>query len=134
HALGPVERGPAARRGADRLRDLPEGALPRAARLGGADLRREAVDEDAARRPLRGARGARAAGRGRAPLLPTAARMSRHDAPVAVVTGASRGIGRRLAIDLAAAGYDVVCAARSTAERPGRLPGTLEETAAAIER
>jgi NAD(P)-dependent dehydrogenase (short-subunit alcohol dehydrogenase family) len=53
---------------------------------------------------------------------------------VALVTGASRGIGRRLAIDLAGAGYDVVCAARSTAERPGRLPGTLEETAAEVER
>jgi citronellol/citronellal dehydrogenase len=49
--------------------------------------------------------------------------------PVAVVTGASRGIGRRLSIDLAAQGYDVVCAARSSAERPGKLPGTVEETA-----
>lgn len=54
--------------------------------------------------------------------------------PVALVTGASRGIGRQLAADLAGAGYDVVCAARSTADRPGRLPGTLEETAAAVER
>jgi NAD(P)-dependent dehydrogenase (short-subunit alcohol dehydrogenase family) len=51
------------------------------------------------------------------------------EAPVALVTGASRGIGHRLAIDLAAAGYDVVCAARSTSQRPGRLPGTLERTA-----
>ena len=55
-------------------------------------------------------------------------------APVALVTGASRGIGRRLAADLAAAGYDVVCAARSTAARPGALPGTLEETAALVEK
>jgi len=54
-------------------------------------------------------------------------------APVALVTGASRGIGRRLAVDLAGVGFDVVCAARSTAERPGRLPGTLEETAAEVE-
>jgi citronellol/citronellal dehydrogenase len=53
--------------------------------------------------------------------------------PVALVTGASRGIGRQLAADLAGAGYDVVCAARSTAARPGSLPGTLEETAAAVE-
>jgi NAD(P)-dependent dehydrogenase (short-subunit alcohol dehydrogenase family) len=52
---------------------------------------------------------------------------------VALVTGASRGIGRQLAADLAAAGYDVVCAARSTAARPGRLPGTLEEAAAAVQ-
>lgn len=49
-------------------------------------------------------------------------------APVALVTGASRGIGRQLAIDLARAGYDVVCAARSTSERPGKLPGTIDET------
>jgi citronellol/citronellal dehydrogenase len=55
------------------------------------------------------------------------------EAPVALVTGASRGIGRQLAIDLAEAGFDVVCAARSTSERPGRLPGTVEETAAAVE-
>ena len=53
-------------------------------------------------------------------------------APVAVVTGASRGIGRRLAVGLAAAGYDVVCTARSSSERPGRLPGTVDETAAAV--
>jgi NAD(P)-dependent dehydrogenase (short-subunit alcohol dehydrogenase family) len=53
-------------------------------------------------------------------------------APVAVVTGASRGIGRRLAVGLAGAGYDVVCTARSSSERPGRLPGTIDETAAAV--
>lgn len=51
------------------------------------------------------------------------------DARVAVVTGASRGIGRRLCADLAAAGYDVVCTARSSAESRGALPGTIEETA-----
>jgi NAD(P)-dependent dehydrogenase (short-subunit alcohol dehydrogenase family) len=55
-------------------------------------------------------------------------------APVALVTGASRGIGKRLCIDLAAAGYDVVCAARSSREAPGRLPGTVEETADAVTR
>jgi NAD(P)-dependent dehydrogenase (short-subunit alcohol dehydrogenase family) len=49
--------------------------------------------------------------------------------PVAVVTGASRGIGRRLAIDLAAAGHDVVCVARTSRAAPGKLPGTVEETA-----
>jgi NAD(P)-dependent dehydrogenase (short-subunit alcohol dehydrogenase family) len=53
-------------------------------------------------------------------------------APVAVVTGASRGIGRRLAVDLAAAGWDVVCTARSSSAHPGRLPGTIDETAAAV--
>ena len=49
--------------------------------------------------------------------------------PVALVTGASRGIGKRLCIDLARVGYDVVCTARSSADRPGKLPGTIEETA-----
>jgi len=49
--------------------------------------------------------------------------------PVALVTGASRGIGKRLCIDLACSGYDVVCTARSSEDRPGKLPGTIEETA-----
>jgi NAD(P)-dependent dehydrogenase (short-subunit alcohol dehydrogenase family) len=53
--------------------------------------------------------------------------------PVALVTGASRGIGRQLCVDLAGAGYDVVCAARSSAERPGKLPGTVEDTAYRVE-
>jgi citronellol/citronellal dehydrogenase len=53
--------------------------------------------------------------------------------PVAVVTGASRGIGRRVCVDLAAAGFDVVCTARSSSTSRGRLPGTIEETAALVE-
>jgi citronellol/citronellal dehydrogenase len=53
-------------------------------------------------------------------------------APVALVTGASRGIGRQLCADLARDGYDVVCAARSTSDRPSKLPGTIEETAHAV--
>lgn len=53
-------------------------------------------------------------------------------APVALVTGASRGIGKQVSVDLASAGYDVVCAARSTADQPGKLPGTVDETAALI--
>lgn len=55
-------------------------------------------------------------------------------APVAVVTGASRGIGKRLSADLAAAGYDVVCTARTSNASRAKLPGTVEETAALVER
>jgi NAD(P)-dependent dehydrogenase (short-subunit alcohol dehydrogenase family) len=52
-------------------------------------------------------------------------------APVALVTGASRGIGKRLCIDLAGAGYDVVCVARTSGAVPSKLPGTVDETAEA---
>lgn len=52
--------------------------------------------------------------------------------PVAVVTGASRGIGRRLCGDLADAGYDVVCVARSSRSQPSSLPGTVEDAADAV--
>ena len=54
--------------------------------------------------------------------------------PVTVITGASRGIGKRLAVDLARAGWDVVCAARSSQDAPSKLPGTVDETAAAVAR
>jgi NAD(P)-dependent dehydrogenase (short-subunit alcohol dehydrogenase family) len=53
--------------------------------------------------------------------------------PVALVTGASRGIGKRLCVDLAAAGYDVVCAARTSNAARAKLPGTVDETAALVE-
>jgi citronellol/citronellal dehydrogenase len=52
---------------------------------------------------------------------------------VAVVTGASRGIGKRLSADLAEKGYDVVCTARSSSDSPGKLPGTIDETASMVE-
>lgn len=52
---------------------------------------------------------------------------------VAVVTGASRGIGRAIAIDLARAGADVVVTARSSEGAPSKLPGTIEDTARAVE-
>jgi NAD(P)-dependent dehydrogenase (short-subunit alcohol dehydrogenase family) len=55
-------------------------------------------------------------------------------ARVALVTGASRGIGRRLCIDLAGHGFDVVCAARSTAGQRGALPGTVDETAEQVRK
>jgi NAD(P)-dependent dehydrogenase (short-subunit alcohol dehydrogenase family) len=51
---------------------------------------------------------------------------------VAIVTGASRGIGRQLALELAGRGARVVVAAR-TVEPRRRLPGTIGETLGAIE-
>src|SRR5215510_8550456 len=54
--------------------------------------------------------------------------------PVTVITGASRGIGKQLSVDLARAGWDVVCAARSSQSTPSKLPGTVDDTAAAVER
>ena len=51
---------------------------------------------------------------------------------IAVVTGASRGIGKATALALACGGADVVVTAR-TLEEPGPLPGTLAETVAEIE-
>lgn len=52
---------------------------------------------------------------------------------VAVVTGASRGIGRQIAIDFARAGADVVVTARTSEKAPAALPGTIEETARTVE-
>jgi NAD(P)-dependent dehydrogenase (short-subunit alcohol dehydrogenase family) len=70
----------------------------------------------------------------------------RIEAPVAFVTGASRGIGKACAIHLARAGFDVACTARTQQEGEARehsstvhksdsrpLPGSLSTTAAAIE-
>src|SRR5690242_11485964 len=47
---------------------------------------------------------------------------------VALVTGASRGVGRAIAVALAAAGADVACAARATDAAPLKLPGTIDAT------
>lgn len=66
--------------------------------------------------------------------------------PVALVTGASRGIGKASALALADAGFDVAITARTVREGEGRaesntvrsdavvaVPGSLETTAAEIE-
>jgi len=50
----------------------------------------------------------------------------------AIVTGASRGIGRALAVALAEAGAAVACVARTTDARPGGIEGTLDGTVRSI--
>jgi citronellol/citronellal dehydrogenase len=52
---------------------------------------------------------------------------------VALVTGASRGVGAATAVALAEAGCDVVCAARATESSPQRTAGTIDETVRRIE-
>ena len=50
------------------------------------------------------------------------------DGKVAIVTGASRGVGAAAAIALAREGVAVACAARATDADPLRLPGTIDDT------
>jgi NAD(P)-dependent dehydrogenase (short-subunit alcohol dehydrogenase family) len=54
------------------------------------------------------------------------------DGKVAIVTGASRGVGAAIAVALAEAGARVACAARATDADPLRLPGTIDGTVRTI--
>ena len=52
--------------------------------------------------------------------------MGQLDGKIAIITGASRGIGKAIAIRLASEGASVVLAAKTVDPNP-RLPGTLED-------
>jgi len=51
---------------------------------------------------------------------------------VAIITGASRGVGAACAVALAKEGCNIVCAAKTLDPHP-KLPGTLRDTVAAVE-
>jgi citronellol/citronellal dehydrogenase len=59
--------------------------------------------------------------------------MSAHEGRTAIITGASRGIGRELALGLARDGFRVVIAAKST-ESTDKLPGSIYTVAREVEK
>ncbi len=59
--------------------------------------------------------------------------MGRSECPVAVVTGASRGAGRGIAVALGEQGYRVYVTGRTVREGDADLPGTIGATAAQVD-
>ncbi|NWK96068.1 short-chain dehydrogenase [Sphingobium lactosutens] len=59
--------------------------------------------------------------------------METNDRPVAIVTGASRGAGRGIAVALGEKGYRVYVTGRSVREGDAVLPGTIGSTAAQVD-
>ncbi len=60
--------------------------------------------------------------------------MGKLEGRVAIVTGSSRGIGKAIALKLAAEGCDVVVTAKTTDANPNpKLPGTIQDTAREVE-
>jgi 3-oxoacyl-[acyl-carrier protein] reductase len=53
---------------------------------------------------------------------------------VAIITGASRGLGKAMAIELAKEGASVAVAARTVEAGQGPLPGTIHETVETIKK
>ena len=60
--------------------------------------------------------------------------MNQESRPVAVVTGASRGAGKGIALALGGRGYTVYVTGRSERAGDAPLPGTIHDTAAEIDR
>jgi NAD(P)-dependent dehydrogenase (short-subunit alcohol dehydrogenase family) len=53
---------------------------------------------------------------------------------VAIITGASRGVGKRIALQLAEEGATLVLAARTVKSGQGAYPGSIEETAEEVRK
>lgn len=56
------------------------------------------------------------------------------ESKISLVTGASRGIGKGIAVGLGEAGATVYLTGRSSAKEPSRLGGTIDETATEVTR